>query len=118
MEIKTELFSACYSEETNTLTLAGCLRETDPEPYRQLDDLLDKILHVSKLSLICDLREMGDMNSAGLGVIYRFAASRRDNPDYILRIKANSQTYWQERYLPNVKKFLPNVQLEFHQKQA
>lgn len=116
MELKTDIYSVCYNEESNTISMDGCIRSGDPELFKQLDDLFESSQKHNKLSMIWDVRGLQDLNSAGLGVLYRFAAARRDNPDYSLRIKANSNVYWQERCLPNIKKFLPNVQLEYFQK--
>lgn len=113
MELKTDIFSAVYSEESNTIVMQGCIRTGDPVFFKKLDDLFEDVQKNNKLSLIFDLRELSDINSTGLGVLYHFAASKNDIKDYSLRIKANSSVYWQERYLPNIKKFLPGVQLEF-----
>ena len=115
MEFKTDIFSACYNEESNTVSLQGCIRSGDPEIYKQLDNVFQDAQKNNKLSLIWDLRALNDISSAGLGVLYRFAASKRENKDFALRIKANSSVYWQERSLPNIKKFLPSVQLEYFQ---
>jgi hypothetical protein len=66
-------------------------------------------------AILWDMRTLKDISSAGLAVLYRFVSQRRTNPDFKLSVKANSKFYWQERSLPNLKKIMPHMQLEFFQ---
>lgn len=115
MEFNTDQCRVCFDEASNTLSFSGRLRSVDAEVFTRLDEFLHKASQISKLSMIWDVRALQDLNSAGLGVLYRFVSSKRDNSDYALRIKANSKVYWQDRSLPNLKKMMPRMQLEFFQ---
>ena len=115
MELATDNYRVAYDETSNTLLFSGRLRSADAEMFKRMDELLDKAGRLNKLSMVWDLRRLDDLNSAGLGVLYRFVAKQRDNPDYVLKVKANNNVCWQGKSLPNLKKLMPKVQLEFHQ---
>lgn len=102
-----------YDEAANALIFSGRLRSVDSEIFNQLEAMLENASKINKLSMVWDLRNMQDLNSAGLGVLYRFVAKQRENPDYVLKIRANSKIYWQDHSLPNLKKLMPHVHLEY-----
>lgn len=115
MELVTEEGRIFFDEATNTMSFSGRLRSTDPALFEKLSNLL-RAAHASNPSSIrWDMRALRDINSAGLGVLYQFVSKRRHQPDFKIAIRANSKIYWQERYLPNIKKIIPHMQLEFFQ---
>lgn len=114
MEIQNDRYWLVYDVESNTLRISGRIRDTDPEVFRAMTELLEQAAAINRLSMIWDIRELEDMNSAGVGVLYHFVASRRDNPDYVLRIMADDSWPWQGRALSNLKRLMPRMQLEFH----
>lgn len=102
-----------YDEATNTLVFSGRLRSVNGEIFKSLEELLENASKINRLSMLWDLRALQDLNSAGLGVLYRFVAKQRENPDYVLKVRANSKIYWQDHSLPNLKKLMPHVHLEY-----
>lgn len=112
-ELKDEHYRVHYDEAANTVYFSGRLRDTSPGVYRQLAELLESARVHNRLAMIWDLRELDDLNSAGLSVLYYFVADQRANKDYTLRVKANGAVSWQGRFLPNLKRLMPGLQLEF-----
>lgn len=113
MELSNTDYRLHYDEPANTLHFSGHLRSVDAETFLQAEALLARAATCSRLSMIWDLRELEDINSAGLGVLYRFVAALRDNRDYTLKVHASSRIAWQSKALPNLKKLMPWVQLKF-----
>lgn len=102
-----------YDEAANSLVFSGRLRSVDSDVFNSLETMLENASKINKLSMVWDLMALQDLNSAGLGVLYRFVARQRDNPDYVLKIRANSKIYWQDHSLPNLKKLMRHVHLEY-----
>lgn len=106
-------YRVCYDESTNTLIFEGRIRSVDGDIYKKIETLMEDASRINKLSMIWDMRSLQDINSAGLGILYRFVAKNRENKDYSLKVKANGRIFWQDRLLPNLKKFMPHVHLEY-----
>lgn len=113
MELKREDGEVVYDDTSNTVIFEGRLQATDPAVYRQLGELLAEADQANRLAMVWDFRNMVCLNSAGLSVLYHFVNRKADEPGYALKVLADSQCAWQTSSLPNLKTFLPGVQLVF-----
>ncbi|CBL44801.1 Hypothetical protein HDN1F_12180 [gamma proteobacterium HdN1] len=113
MEYKNETIHIQFDDAANRLKFSGRLRAQDNSVFYAINELLQKVNELHRSSLIIDVRSLEDINSSGLGILYRFAASKRDNGNYSLHIKANQKILWQEKRLTNLKTFLPSTVLSF-----
>lgn len=113
MELKDRYGSVFYDPNSNTVLFQGRLRSTDPMVFRGLGELLAEADQANRLAMVWDLRGMLYLNSAGLSALYHFVNLKAGEPGYALKVLANSMLAWQTSSLPNLKTFLPEIQLVF-----
>lgn len=113
MELKHEDGDVVYDDTSNAVIFRGRLRSTDPIVFRRLGKLLAEADQANRLAMVWDLRGMVYLNSAGLSVLYHFVNRKVGEQGYALKVLANSRCDWQTSSLPNLKTFLPSVQLVF-----
>ncbi|MCB1614387.1 MAG: hypothetical protein KDI30_00090 [Pseudomonadales bacterium] len=109
MELKTEDFYIWYDEASNTTHFQGKLRLNNTEEYEPINRLLEKASSDKPL-VIWNLKQLEFLNSSGINVLYKFVLTARKN-NLQMRVLGSEGMNWQKKSLPNMKKFLPTIEL-------
>ena len=112
-EIKGQDYRVVWLTEESTVVFHGILRLLGHKEYAPISDLLNEAAqHATQITL--DLQKLEFLNSAGINVVYRFIIQMRD--DKVKRhvvVRGANRVTWQEKSLQNLKRLMPDLQLEW-----
>jgi hypothetical protein len=111
MDIKTSDYRVWYDDASRTIFFEGSLRLSGVDDYTPIADLLNQSLAASKNDLVWDLRELEFLNSSGINVLYKFLIMARKDGNVMMTVKGSNGIPWQQKSMPNMKKFLPSLTL-------
>jgi hypothetical protein len=111
MEIKGSNYRVWYEPSEVKVCFEGILRLSGAQEYQPIEDLLEKVLASEPKAVTLDLRALSFLNSSGINVIYKFAIATRKKGDLQLVVHGSKAVPWQEKSLPNLKKFNSNFEL-------
>lgn len=109
-DIKGPGYRVWYDAAARTLHFEGLLRLATSE-YRPIDELLEAVLKTNPAALHLRLTQLEFLNSSGINMLYKFAIAVRKRPEVKIRVNGSSAIAWQNKSLPNLKKFHPNLEL-------
>lgn len=113
MEIKAKDFHVWYDAETQTVTCLGALRLAGMEEYAPIVELLDQVVQQRPTALNLDLTQLSFLNSSGINAISKFVIKLRKQPETHLTVKGSNDISWQSKSLPNLKRLMPTLDLQF-----
>lgn len=113
MEIKEKDFHVWYDIETQTVTCLGTLRLAGMEEYAPIIELLDHVVQQRPSALNLDLTRLSFLNSSGINAISKFVIKLRKHTETHLTVKGSNDISWQSKSLPNLKRLMPNLDLQF-----
>lgn len=113
MEIEGDGYRIWYEETTSTLFFAGrilLIADAEREP---ITTALENLLELNPSSMRWDVTKLQLISSAGLNVLYKFILSVRGRDAMHMQVIGNEAFVWQQTALPNMKKLMPELKLEF-----
>lgn len=111
MEIKGGNYRVWYDPNETVVHFEGILRLGGTQEYGPIEELLEKVLAAGLRKITLDLRALKFLNSSGMNMIYKFAISTRKHGDIQLTVIASKSIPWQDKSLPNLKKYNSNFEL-------
>ena len=111
MEIKDAGYRVWYDAPQQTVWFEGTLRLSTGE-FAPISELLAAVAANDPGRLTLDMRGLKFLNSSGINTLYKFAISLRKRGDIQLVVRSANDIGWQAKSLPNLKRFLPAVQIE------
>ena len=112
MEIKNEVYSVRYEEETATVIFQGSLRLNGMQEYAPIIQLLDDVIESGVTAITLDLQQLNFLNSSGINVLSKFVIKVRQKKNIQLTTKASKTIPWQGKSLKNLQRLLPSLTLE------
>jgi hypothetical protein len=112
MEIKEQDFHVWYDEQTQTVTCLGALRLAGMSEYAPIIKLLDDVIQQEPSTLKLDLTQLSFLNSSGINAISKFVLKLRQHPETQLTVQGSNEISWQSKSLPNLKRLMPNLNLQ------
>lgn len=111
MEVKDTGYRVWYEAATSTVFFEGSLRLSSAE-FTSISKLLTRVIDSSPASITLHMRSLRFLNSSGINTLYKFAIALRKRGAVPVVVKATKDVGWQDKSLPNLKKFLPTVTIE------
>lgn len=111
MEIKDAGYRVWFDAAQQTVWFEGTLRLSTGE-FAPISALLASVAETGPERLTLDMRGLRFLNSSGINTLYKFAISLRKRGDIQLVVRSAADVGWQAKSLPNLKRFLPRVQIE------
>jgi hypothetical protein len=111
MEIKSDNFRVWYDPAEVKVFFEGSLQLSGAQEYQPIEDLLEKVLSMGPETVTLDLRALSFLNSSGINVLYKFAIAARKKGELKLVVLGSKAMPWQEKSLPNLKKFNANFEM-------
>lgn len=111
MEIKDAGYRVWYEAAQQTIWFEGTLRLSTGE-FAPISELLASVASTDPERLVLDMRGLRFCNSSGINTLYKFAISLRKKGNIQLVVRSSKDVGWQAKSLPNLKRFLPRVQIE------
>ncbi len=111
LEIKDAGYRVWYDAAQQTVWFEGTLRLSTGE-FAPISGLLTTVIEAAPAALTLDMRGLRFLNSSGINMLYKFAISLRKRGDIQLVVRAAKDIGWQTKSLPNLKRFLPRVEIE------
>lgn len=109
MEVKTDDYRVWYEAETTTVNFQGLLREGTIADYKPIEQLLNEALALELPMMTINLQALEFIDSSATSVLSRFVIGIRKKKSIALVVKASKLIPWQEKFLDNWKKLLPNL---------
>jgi hypothetical protein len=108
-EIRDTDYRVWHDEASATLCFEGSIR-LRPHDYEPLWSFIVAALDRRPPALTLDLSKLVFLNSSGINAIYKLAVEMRKRGGVKLVVVAGDGA-WQKKSLPNLKRFLPDVEL-------
>lgn len=112
MEIKGENYSVTYDPETVTITCEGSFRLRGTEEYAPIVQLLNDVADENPTTITLNLEQLQFLNSSGINSLSKFVIRLRKQKSTHLIVKGSQEYPWQGKSLKNLKRLLPDLQLE------
>ena len=112
-EIIHEDYAVYFDPATTTVTCTGRFRLRGRAEYTPIAQLLDSIMAAKPAVMTLDLRELRFLNSSGINMFSKFVLRARKHKQTQLVICCSKKIPWQRKSLPNLKRFLPSLELKF-----
>jgi hypothetical protein len=112
MEIRTDDYYMEYNATTATISCQGSLRLKGVEEYTPIVGLFEQVMECPPQKIIFNLRGLKFLNSAGINVISKFVISVREKQDIQMIIQGSTKIPWQSKSLKNLRRLMPELQLE------
>jgi hypothetical protein len=114
MEIEDRQYRVWRDDSNNTLYFKGRIRLNGKQDSQPLNDLLNDTVRSNSATMTWDFQALDFINGSGLDVIYRTVIRiSREYPSMNLLVRGCDSVPWQQCALPNIKKLMPAVRLEF-----
>ena len=114
MDFSGEGFRIGREEGANTLHFHGRLRLNGKAEYQPMSELLLDTIQANPAVMAWDFRELVFINGSGLNVLYHMVLLiQKRHPSMNFRILGRDSVPWQQSALPNMKKLMPALRLEF-----
>lgn len=111
MEIRDAGYRVWYEPQTATIYFEGAFRLSTKE-YDPISDLLQKVVDQGPARLTLHVKELEFLNSSGINALYKFVIAVRKKGDIHLSVRGTEAMSWQTKSLPNLRKFLPALDLQ------
>lgn len=112
MKIETDDYKVYFDAATSHVVLSGFLRLNGLDAYQPIMDLLLQAVTQSEACTI-DMRELEFLNSSGISMLSMVVVQLRELNQAQLVLIGSQEVLWQVRSLKNLKRLLPNLQIEF-----
>lgn len=113
MEIKTDEYNVSYDTNTATISCNGSLRLSGMDEYAPIVQLLNQVADVEPPVITLNLRQLQFLNSSGINVLSKFIIKVRQKKKVQMMVQGSEQIPWQGKSLKNLKRLMPNLQLEW-----
>ncbi|MGB0682603.1 MAG: slr1659 superfamily regulator [Magnetovibrionaceae bacterium] len=111
MILDQETYSVELDEATNVVRLKGIMRQNGLAEYAPVTELLTEAATRGD-TLTLDLTELDFLNSSGIAMLSKFVIAMRGKP-VGLAVRGSNTIPWQGKSLPNLKKLMPPLDLQF-----
>lgn len=108
-EIRDTDYRLWHDEASATVHFEGSIR-LRPHDYEPLWSFLVGALDRKPPALTLDFAQLAFLNSSGINAVYKLAVEMRKRGGVKLVVIAGPGA-WQKKSLPNLKRFLPDVEL-------
>lgn len=108
MEIDDGVYQVTYDPATATVAFRGRLRLLE---YDRVEEALEEMAAGVPGVISLDLRALECLNSAGIGMLFRFIIRVRNEASTLV-VRGSADVPWQPRLLQNLKRLLPELQVE------
>lgn len=113
MEVKGQGYQVIYEPATATVFFRGSMRLYSVAEYTQIQEVLDRARASASPTITLDLSELKYLNSLGLGRLHGFTAQLCDDENRLIIVRGNSAIIWHERFLTNLSRAKPRIQLNW-----
>ena len=110
-ELSGENYSVTYDADTVTVKFSGQLVLRGYGDYAPIMELLLAVAATEPNIMILDLKEIVFLNSSGINMFCKFLLSLRRQQTTQLVIVGTKEIPWQSKFLKNMPKLLPSVEL-------
>jgi hypothetical protein len=114
--IETEDYRVYHQPDVATVVFEGFLRLNGMAAYEPIMDLL--IAAAEGEVCIIDLHQLEFLNSSGISMLSMFVVRVRDRGTTRLSFRGSEAILWQTRSLKNLKRLMPDLQIEMLSAQA
>lgn len=105
-------YSVEFDPATGCVNISGSLRLGGLPEYAPVTQLLNRAMDECD-TLTLDLTDLEFLNSSGIAALSKFVINVRDQASCRLVIRGNKGVPWQGKSLNNLKRLMPNLELEF-----
>jgi hypothetical protein len=107
-------YQISYDPATAVITLAGTFRLRQQE-YEPVVQILNEAADAQPAALTLDVRRLEFLNSVGISSLSRFVLRVRQHHASALTVRGSMAISWQRRSLPNLQRFMPELQLQLEE---
>jgi len=111
MEIKTDDYHITYQPDSASVICKGSLLLSSAEEYMPILQLLNGAAEQHN-TLTLDVKELEFLNSSGINMFTKFVINVRKKPDLEMTARGYQEIPWQVRFLKNLQRLLPTLELE------
>ena len=112
-DIQHEHYSVSYDTGLNCIVFNGYMAVQDQASCQEMMSFVEKAVDDAGSVIAWDFTTLDNLSSSAQGQLYRYLISQQENSSFSLQIKGKEQSTWQQKFLPNAKKILPQVKLHF-----
>jgi hypothetical protein len=110
LDIKGPGYRLRYDAAASTVHFEGSLRLGTAE-YEPLANLLNAVVERKPSTIHLRMTDLVFLNSSGINMLYKFAIALRKLGNIDVHVYSSSSVAWQSKSLPNLRKFLPTIQI-------
>lgn len=110
LDIKGPGYRVRYDAATSTVHFEGSLRLGTAE-YEPIANLLNSVVGQKPAAIQLRMTDLVFLNSSGINTLYKFAIALRKLGTIEVHVYSAASIAWQSKSLPNLRKFLPSIQI-------
>jgi hypothetical protein len=111
MEIAGDKYRVIYDPAVSVVAFQGILRLKDRFPLNK--QLIDAVAAAAPKKVTLDVRQLEFLNSSGVVLLFKFISDLRNLTGSPIIIRGSTRHPWQERWLKDMSKFMPELQLDW-----
>lgn len=111
MEIEGDKYRVVYDPAVSVVSFQGILRLKERFPLNK--QLLDAVAAVAPQMITLDVCRLEFLNSNGVVLLFKFVTDLHDLLSSQIIIRGSKRYPWQVRWLRDMSKFIPELQLEW-----
>jgi hypothetical protein len=111
MEIEGDKYRIVYDPAVSVVVFQGILRLKDRFPLNE--QLIDAVAAVAPKEITLDVCQLEFLNSNGVVLLFKLIADLHDLTDSEITIRGSARYRWQVRWLSDMSKFMPELQLNW-----
>ncbi len=110
---KNEHYSVVYDDKSNSIQFKGLMDDHGKKSCDEMMAIVETAAEKAGFTINWDIRELKVLSSTAMGRLYRYLVKQQGNKTFKLKVSGSEQCSWQQKFLPNVKKILPQARLHF-----
>jgi hypothetical protein len=111
MEIEGDNYRVVYDPAESVVLFQGILRLTGRFPFNK--QLVDAVAAAAPKMIKLDVRQLEFLNSNGVVLLFKLIADLQSLIDGQIIIRGSTRYPWQVRWLEDMSKFMPELQLDW-----
>lgn len=113
IDIHGEDYKVTFDPATATITCQGAFRLYGTAGYEAIENLLNQVADQKAPVITLNLKELEFLNSSGINAFSKFLISVRSYGVSQVIIIGDASIAWQVRSFENLKRLMPNLQIQF-----
>ncbi|MEM6613921.1 MAG: STAS domain-containing protein [Cyanobacteria bacterium P01_C01_bin.72] len=101
-----------YDETSHNIIFAGSLRLNSSSEFAPISELLNKAVQQEPEKIVLDFKQLNFLNSSGISILSKFVISVRNRQNVQILVIGAKANPWQGKFLKNLKRLMPSLELE------